>query len=537
MTKKYKEIKKRTVKCSDITCVREQLSFLEAYKKSNNEKEKEVSVYLGDVNKALNLLPDNIVDCVITSPPYWKQRDYKNEQQIGQENTYIEYINRLVDVFNQMKRILKPTGTFFLNVGYKYQNKELILIPELLAVELQKNGWSLLNKIIWYKPNAMPSSLDSRFSNVYEPIFLFVKEENKYNYYLSLDKLRLQVNNFSYDKNPEEILGFDVESTLFKEIKKKGIVSKVFKNSEGIFFAEVDWENGKNSIEIVQGFNQESQILVELFCDNCGKTIKHEIDIENHYDCKEFPKPLLPPKPNLNDLIELKPLMLFSDDALFIQTKKSHYKGKFKLNPENRGASPGARKSLFGEYLVMQRRYKIFQSIIADYLKFWKKTRGFTTKDIDKLLGYKDTAGHWFRKDTGSWGRGGSIPLPDDWFKLKKILQFDDIYDRWVTETHLVLQTVKPHPKGKNPGDVWSIKLQPLPEAHFATFPEELVEKCILAGCPEEGIVLDPFAGSGTVGKVACDLGRSTILIELVPEYLDIIKRRCKNIKEIIYVK
>lgn len=71
---------------------------------------------------------------------------------------------------------MKPTGTFFLNIGYKYLHKELLLIPELLAYELQKNGWALLNKIIWHKPNAMPSSIENRFSNVYEPVFLFVKK-------------------------------------------------------------------------------------------------------------------------------------------------------------------------------------------------------------------------------------------------------------------------------------------------------------------------------------------------------------------------
>jgi len=96
---------------------------------------------------------------------------------------------------------------------------------------------------------------------------------------------------------------------------------------------------------------------------------------------------------------------------------------------------------------------------------------------------------------------------------------------------------LRANPKGKNPGDVWSIKVQPLPEAHFATFPEELVEKCISAGCPEGGVVLDPFAGSGTTGKVAYDLERSAILIELVPEYINIIKKRCPNLKEIIYVR
>jgi len=539
MKKRYKKVKEKVVKISGTDYIKEQLSFLETYRTISPEKEKrDVIVYIGDVNYSLRLLPAEIVDCVITSPPYWKQRDYKNPQQIGQEDSYLDYITKLVDVFNEVKRVLKPTGTFFLNVGYKYQNKELLLIPELLAVELQKNGWTLLNKIIWFKPNAMPSSLDSRFSNVYEPVFLFIKKENRYNYYLSLDKLRVPSNNFASNKNPEDILGFRVENSLFKAGKLKGQVFKVLKNSEGNIFVEVIWESGEKTIESVQDFDKESQLPVMLICQYCGKSIKQESDIIYHNSCKGFPEPILPKNPNLEECIELKPSILFpSPDYPSYQDIKKVYQGKFRLNPDNRGASPGARKSLFGEYLVVQRRYKIFQPIIANYLRFWRERRGITIKEIDTLLGYKDTAGHWFRKDTGSWGCGGSIPLPEDWFRLKEILKFDDIYDRWVTETHLVLQTVKPHPKGKNPGDVWSIKLQPLREAHFATFPEELVKRCIEAGCPEGGVVLDPFAGSGTTGKVAYDLGRSAILIELVPEYINIIKKRCPNLKEIIYVR
>jgi len=533
MKEKYRKTKERIVDMSKLDLNKEQLVLLESYRdKTSGTRQGDVSVYIGDVNKALSLLPEGIVDCVVTSPPYWKQRDYKNPQQIGQENSHQEYIKRLVDVFNEIKRVLKPTGTFFLNVGYKYQNKELLLIPELLAVELQENGWTLLNKIIWQKPNTMPSSFDSRFSNVYEPVFLFVKEESKYKYYLSIDELRLPISNFKNDKKLEEILGFGVENSLLRDKKVKGIVSKIFKNSLGNSLVQVKWEGNKKTVQILNDFDKDSQIGVDLFCSICGKTIKYEIDVNKHINCKEFPKPILPSKPDLSKKIEIKPSFLFHLDA-----SKRIYNGKYRTNPESRGASPGARKSLFGEYLVLQRRYKIFQSIIADYLRFWRKKRGIPIKEIDKELGYKDTAGHWFRKDTGKWGRGGSIPLPEDWFKLKKILKFNNIYDRWITETHLVLQTVKAHPKGKNPGDVWSIRLQPLSEAHFSTFPEELVEKCVKAGCPESGVVLDPFAGSGTTGKVARNLGIDAILIELVPEYLDIIKKRCKNIKEVIYVK
>jgi DNA modification methylase len=536
MKKKYKKVVETIQTTTKSNGVREQLAFEKTYVLPRIEHHKgNITVYIGDVKKALLRLPEGIVDCIVTSPPYWKQRDYKHLKQIGQEDSYIEYINQLVNIFSGVKRVLKPTGTFFLNIGYKYQDKELLLIPEVLAIELQKNGWTLLNKIIWHKPNAMPSSLDNRFSNIYEPVFLFVKKESKYKYYLSLDKLRLPVSNFTTNKQPEDILGLEVENSLFKNGDVKGIIKAVFRNNEGNILTQVNWEDGKQTIELVNDFDKESQIEINLVCQNCGKTINHEIDIDRHNQslfCREGLKPKLPPPPDFKNRVELKASLLFP-----FTTPKQSYNGKFKASPDNRGASPGARKSLFGEYLVLQRRYKIFQSVIADYLRFWRKKRNITTKEIDKILGYRDTAGHWFRKDTGSWGRGGSIPLPDDWFRLKNILKFDDIYDRWVTETHLVLQTVKAHPKGKNPGDIWSIKTQPLPEAHFAIFPEELVRKCIEAGCPEGGVVMDPFAGSGTTGKVAQDLKRNAILIELIPEYLNIIKKRCNKIKEIVCVK
>ena len=78
----------------------------------------------------------------------------------------------------------------------------------------------------------------------------------------------------------------------------------------------------------------------------------------------------------------------------------------------------------------------------------------------------------------------------------------------------------------RNKRSVWTITTQPYRDAHFATFPEELPRTCILAGCPEGGIVLNPFAGSGTVGQVAESHGRNSILIELNPKYVTMIKKR-----------
>ncbi|MGB9721859.1 MAG: hypothetical protein ACPL28_10315 [bacterium] len=241
----------------------------------------------------------------------------------------------------------------------------------------------------------MPSSLDSRFSNIYEPVFLFIKQEAKYNYYLSIDELRLPVSNFSNDRKPEDIIGYEVENNLLRDKKKRGRVSRVFLNNRNEIFAEVEWEDGNKTLEVVQNFNKESQISAELVCHECGKNIRNIFDINNHNDCHGFPKPVLQIRPDFSNKIEVKPALLFQTSL-----QKKRNTGKFKLSPDNRGASPGARKSLYGEYLVLQRRYEVFQPIIADYLRFWREKRGITVKEIDKLLGYRDT------QDTGS----GRIP-------------------------------------------------------------------------------------------------------------------------------
>lgn len=84
----------------------------------------------------------------------------------------------------------------------------------------------------------------------------------------------------------------------------------------------------------------------------------------------------------------------------------------------------------------------------------------------------------------------------------------------------------------RNKRSVWTVSLQPFPEAHFATFPERLIEPCLLAGCPEGGIVLDPFMGSGTTAVVACRYGRHYCGIEINPDYIAIAQKRIEKEKE-----
>jgi DNA modification methylase len=138
----------------------------------------------GDVHACLSSLKDESIDCAVTSPPYWGQRDYGFDGQVGNEPELIEYIGKLVEIFRVLRRKLKPEGVFYLNVGDKYLNKygnsPLGMIPFKLAYYMVLDGWVLSDTIIWYKPNHMPSSVKNRFTNTYEPVFVLARSVNNY---------------------------------------------------------------------------------------------------------------------------------------------------------------------------------------------------------------------------------------------------------------------------------------------------------------------------------------------------------------------
>ncbi len=401
-------------------------------------------VLIGDVAECLKKIPSESISCIVTSPPYWNQRDYYVKGQIGRERIPEEYINKLTEISKELLRVLKKDGAYFLNIGDTYIDKGMQMIPQRLAYQMisdvkliggnkKKIGWLLRNQIIWHKPNHMPSPAKCRFTNTYEPIFFFTRDDWEKEVYFDIDNIRIPY------KSQQEENDFGLPKYLSEEEYKK----------------------------------------------------------------------MLP-------VIEEK-------------NKRLEYNGKFKGHERNIGASPGGRSSIIGIRYIKKRKVEMSQETICDYLREWRVRRGITVEDIDKILDYDYTAGHWFRKDAG-----GSLPTPEDWLKLKKILKFDDKYDKEMTEMHYVLQSIEKHPKGKNPGDLWEMKTAKLPgKPHFSVFPEELPRRAILACCPPNGIVLDPFAGSGTTGKVARDLHRKSILIEIQPEFVKIIKERCGKIQEV----
>lgn len=166
-------------------------------------------LFEGDALTVLRRLPSKSVRCVVTSPPYWGLRDYGIEEQIVLENTLTQFLNRLISVFSEVKRVLTDDGTFWLNIGDGYTSgnrgwrapdkknparamttrpdtpvglkpKDLLGVPWRLAFALQSDGWYLRSDVVWHKPNAMPESVKDRPARAHEYLFLFSKSEKYY---------------------------------------------------------------------------------------------------------------------------------------------------------------------------------------------------------------------------------------------------------------------------------------------------------------------------------------------------------------------
>jgi site-specific DNA-methyltransferase (cytosine-N4-specific) len=175
------------------------------------------NILLGDAQMIVSSLPADSFHTCVTSPPYWGLRDYGIEGQIGAEMELQTYIDRLVAVFREVRRALRPDGTLWLNIGDSYTSgnrtwrdtdkknpargmsyrpptpaglkpKDLIGVPWRIAFALQADGWYLRSDIIWHKPNCQPESVKDRPTQSHEYIFLFTKSEKYYYDYLAIQE-------------------------------------------------------------------------------------------------------------------------------------------------------------------------------------------------------------------------------------------------------------------------------------------------------------------------------------------------------------
>lgn len=183
-------------------------------------------------------LSSNSINTVITSPPYFNQRSYAGkDNQVGDEEDVEEYIENIAEVSNNIWNVLKDDGSYFLNIGDKYIDKSLGLIPYRVADRLREDGWILRNTIIWVKTNSTPTGVKDRLKNAHEPVFHFVKKDK---YFYNLDAIRLphqtlSIGKIKDSKMAKEKLGIDVSvpkmdglfGVISDEIAKTG-----YKNSK-----------------------------------------------------------------------------------------------------------------------------------------------------------------------------------------------------------------------------------------------------------------------------------------------------------------
>ncbi len=136
----------------------------------------------GDSLEILSSLPDKSISCAMTSPPYWSKRQYA-DKGIGMEKDYQTYIKNICAVFYQLKRVLKDTGSFWLNIGDTYKNKNLLGLPWRIAIEMTDNqGWTLRNEVVWNKVKGGLDNSKDKLGNVHEQLFHFVKKTKDYFY-------------------------------------------------------------------------------------------------------------------------------------------------------------------------------------------------------------------------------------------------------------------------------------------------------------------------------------------------------------------
>ena len=401
------------------------------------------TIYNEPCMETLRKMPDNFLDSVITSPPYWQLRDYGYDGQWGLEPTFQEYLEHLWGMMDEIYRVLKPEGTCWINLGDTYNNagwagdkknkfgareivnpntkagrggqkgfpnKCLLLIPHRFAIGCIDRGWIMRNDVIWAKRNGMPDSTTDRFTKKHEFFFFMVKSQK---YYFDLDAIRDSIKTITIERHKNK-LGH--KSDLIPQSK----------------YQTIDIEKDHR-----QGMHQ-----------NRGENI-----IEK--------------RPNLPSQKE------------------------------------------FVNFL----RNRIKMNVLVDSV------------DIPKT-----TIEHWFRNDEN----GFAYPSIEHWEMIKDYLNnWDDEFETMDFKmTDVVYESDdinKNAERGKNPGtisDFWDIPTKPSANEHYASYNDDLIRKPILAGCPEGGLIYDPFMGTGSTAQAALRSNRNFIGSEMSEKYMQIAEIR-----------
>lgn len=176
--------------------------------------------YTGNCLAVMKSFASDSIDCIITSPPYWGMRKYDendNAEEIGNEKKFEDYVKKLMDIFNEAKRLLKTEGSLWLNLGDKYQGKALLGMPWRVAISLMDSGWIMRNDVIWNQLKGTQSCKD-RLRDSYEHIFHFVKSKK---YFYDGDAIRIKS-----DKKPVVSKSTVISSTGVSGVKYRALINE-----------------------------------------------------------------------------------------------------------------------------------------------------------------------------------------------------------------------------------------------------------------------------------------------------------------------
>lgn len=526
-----------------------------------------VRVITGDCREVLPTLPADSFDCVVTSPPYFGLRDYQVNGQIGLEPTLGEYLETMVDVFRELRRVLKPTGTCWLNIGDSYagswgaqsrehagkhapnvsalsanqvkaaQNrvgtgslsrtaglkaKDLCMVPNRLAIMLQDDGWWVRSEIIWAKPNPMPESVTDRPTCAHEKVWLLTKSA-RYFY----DAAAIAEQSISDHKSGN---GYGRSEQL----------------SRGGRGAPEPWDNigGARNARNVWTFPSEPSRGVYLDFRNADYVDDHGTPRKLSPDCPVH-GPHGQPRPGSRGGVsdgELASSPSSSsqrtdngrDSSLTVSgvptenyTETPPADIQQTKIPRNIGGSKiHATAPDVGEARTLSDMQDTRLTLSAPTLDCFpfedaetailnsKRTRKMGHDPLSAQHGRVCEETPWSTPHTSREHEAAETPparMPES--KIEALQPFEH-------ETRSVPFRQEPRISRKqydmsstNNKCVCAISQH----SHFAVMPSSLAERCIKAGCPHGGSVLDPFGGAGTTGLVADRLGRHATLIELNP--------------------
>jgi DNA modification methylase len=413
-----------------------------------------VKILIGDVRARLKDLPDESVHCVVTSPPYFGLRDYGHAGQIGLEPTPDAFVATMVEVFREVRRVLRKDGTLWLNLGSSYASGDTSATlsrqrgrdpaydsdgkgqPDYPVPDYAYSGLcdECLNDFLSHHGRTLHNGRSPSQSEP-QPSPISRDNERSGSGLASLPALP-----------PDAPLSTKIEFWR----QRRGECSRCDSRASGLSAV-------RSSSDGAQGFVRSSWL---------------------NYTPSQFKQKDLIPIP------WMVAMALQADGWWLRQDIIWH-----KPNPMPESVRDRCTKA--HEYVfLLTKSERYFYDIEA------------VREDA------KETSGVNMRAPKYDGGSGDRVKNGTQ--SQTTVKQYDEI-------------------KGANRRSVWTIATQPFSEAHFATFPPELPELCIKAGCPAGGTVLDPFGGAGTTGLVADRIGRNAILIELNPEYADMARKRIEG--------